>query len=307
MPTVSHEFSKENWEDFFGKFNGKKTEISIKPFYATSFDELIYGFKNNNLDAVYINAAIFLELKKYAKEKEDFNISELLVHQYSELESRNNRAVLLTTSDSEYISDTKNNRITFTDKKSMTGYIIPNTYLKSKMPKNTKIENWFSKIDYSLTKDQAVSNLIKKNKTDIIAIDSLTLKKIAENNQDYNSKCKILWRSQPLPENLFCMINFSKKKIDENIDTEASSDVKKKYNEKVADYMNVIRNFKDIVYKRNKEITKYNLLSKNLMVFEAVTNEYKDKLTKLDKYLSNNKQSQHNINILMQMETKNVK
>jgi len=307
MPSVSHEFCKEKWNTFFEQFNGEKTEITVKPFYATSFDELIYGFKNNNLDIIYINAAIFLELQEATKQQDNVDVANLLIHKYSDLETRNNRSVLLSTADSEYISDTEGKRITFTDKKSITGYIIPYKYLTSKMPKNKTIENWFSKIDYSLTKDQAVLNLIKKNKTDIIAIDSLTLKEIAENHKNYNNKCKILWRSQPLPENIFCMNMINKKLIDVHIDTYEDAKKKEKFNKKSDNYMNVIYNFKSIIYKNNKKTLKYNVLSKQLMLFETPTNQYKEKLEELNKYLKNNKKKQENVNILMQTGKSNVK
>ncbi len=254
-PTLSEKYNKEKWDKYFKYLQSKG--INFTPCYTNSYEDAIQGFLHNSLDLIYVNPITFLKLKEpeYIKSKESI-IENLFMHTLDPEDKAGNRGILITlkTSNMHFISHTKNMRITFTDKNSMFGYIIPEMFLREKL--NVKLDDWFSKVEFSITKDQALMNLIK-GYTDVIAIDALTLRNLLETKSIDEKTIQIIWLSQIFPENLLC--------INKNY----------KHKEKLKKILHSA-----IIFYKSQHITKGNRI-----IFNEPDYGYKKSLKTLTKYL----------------------
>jgi len=200
IPEVSKGTSRKEWEKFFESLSGE-TDYVIQPYYANSSEEAMRGFSSGSLDMLYVNAALFLELKK------NKSAEALLYHKMPDEQKNKNRAALVSSGELKYISETKGLRISFTDRYSITGYMVPFKYLKDKL--RTEPDKWFAEVSYTSNEQQAIEKL-RKGETDIIAVSLLTLDSfLAEAGKDSDLRWAALWVSFQLPEPVICVSSAS--------------------------------------------------------------------------------------------------
>jgi phosphate/phosphite/phosphonate ABC transporter binding protein len=191
---ISRQYAEKEWSLFLEKFE-KETSFRIVPYYAESYENAIKGFKSGSLDLLYINAGIFLDLKK------QYNVVPLAFHKYSERENKMNRSVIISDGSTEFIRDSIGKKITFVDKYSLDGYKIPRKYLEKKLREPP--EKWFSNISFAHTSRKALE-MLKKGDTDISALNLLYFDEIVKNRPELKGEYKIIWMSSRLPEPLIC-------------------------------------------------------------------------------------------------------
>ncbi len=170
----------------------------IKPCFSNSYAEAVAGFIHGSLDMILINPAYYLQLKR------EHNARILAVQKYSPEEKNYNHAVLLSARPIRHINLTRGLRLSYSNRYSMTGYLVPQRYLALQLPQPPG--QWFSRISFAESFEHAFEDLLA-GKADLIAVDLYWLK----NNLKYREKAAalhILWTSQALPESLIC-VSFS--------------------------------------------------------------------------------------------------
>jgi len=205
LPDVSQKYSREFWSNFIDDFSDEGKGFIAETYIAHSYGELLTGFINGSLDMIYVNPATFHKLD------EENELVSIACQRFSEEDMDRNRCVLVTNRDVEFINQTKGLRLTFVDKFSLSGYIIPFHSL-SKALAPVKISDWFSEITYAPTKSQAFVNMIN-GETDIVATDRLALMRIIDYLQYSDAELAELWISRTMPESLLCC---TKKFADDN-------------------------------------------------------------------------------------------
>ncbi len=216
--SIVQQYGKNKIIEYFKSF--EKFDLYIQPCFILKHTVLLNAFLNDSLDYIYINpAAYYLNILKKNKnastQKDDFEI--VLVHSLKEDRNHYRPIILSRTEKDEngkikiehLIPDTKGKRLTFTEQGSMTGYIMPKLILENELPET--LEKWFAKIEFSLTMEQALLNLIEK-RTDVIALDSLILKKFLQQKKYQDIKVTMLSFTETLPENIICTKKSSNEK-----------------------------------------------------------------------------------------------
>ncbi len=238
-PALSEKYNRGKWDKYFKYIKSKG--INFIPCYTKTYDDAIQGFLHNSLDLIYVNPIIYLQLTKNKSiDTKECLVEKLFMHDLEEKDKTGNRAVLISLKKSpiNFISSTKNKRITFTDKNSMFGYIIPQNFLKKNI--NEKLDDWFEQIDFSITKDQALMNLIRGD-TDIIAIDALTLRNLLDEKGLDEKIIHIVWLSQTFPSHVLCI----------NKNYEHKKELKKILMDAISFYNKNIKNKKIILHEPN--------------------------------------------------------
>lgn len=196
LPVISKKASEELWTPFLQELRDEH-QITIEPYFANAGEEIIAGFKNDVLDVLFVNSAIYLKLKD---ESDNLRV---LGYQRDVGRREGDVAALVTLGDRpRFISKTENMSITFTNKHSVTGYIAPYAQLSQKLPRPP--EKWFSKISFAGTDHQAVLDLMQ-GKTDIIAVEYNTLKEIMKSNNFQESDLRVMWLMRNLPPMVVCI------------------------------------------------------------------------------------------------------
>ena len=254
IPEISKGTSRKEWEKFFESLSGE-TDYVIRPYYANSTEEAMSGFSSGSLDMLYVNAALFLELQK------NKSAEALVYHKMPDEQKNKNRAALVAKGKLKYISDTKGLRISFTDRYSITGYMVPFKYLRDKL--RTAPDKWFSEISYTGNEQQAIEKL-RRGETDIIAVSLLTLNFfLVEAGRDSDLKWSAMWVSFQLPESLICV-------------SSASPFLK-------SEALNKLKNFLwNASKKRQQEGQSFNIMS---LAFEPVGFAYNERLEALRKFM----------------------
>ena len=238
-------------ENFF-KVAGKHGSFELEPCYTASYNEAISGFIHGSLDLLYINPAYYLYLKK------NYNADIVAFQLYSKQEMEYNHAVLLSIKPFGHLAETRGKRISFSNKYSMCGYLVPERHLRNNITE--PLETWFSKIDFSGS-DQYSLDALLKGETDIIACDLLSL--IHNTTYKKNArKLHLMWISQKLPESLICV---SAKSMESDF-----------YNRKS------LVELGNSLWQLSRRETLYN---RNSMNFEPPHFEYMKELDKLEKFL----------------------
>lgn len=194
VPEISVKRSIDEWDVFFKRFENER-KFKIQPYFAASSEEAIDGLKYGSLDMLYTNAGVYLMLKK------TMNAQAVAYQNLGADEKEQNRAVLIAAKEFRFLPQLQEKRLTFAEKNSLSGSIVPSYYLmnKLKMP----LKSFFPEISYSVSHKNAIETL-KAGKTDVIATNlfkyNLILKEFPELNGSYN----IVWMSQVLPSPLIC-------------------------------------------------------------------------------------------------------
>lgn len=254
IPEISKGTSRKEWEKFFESLSGE-TGYVIQPYYSNSCEEAMSGFVSGSLDMLYVNAALFLELKKGE------SAEALLYHKMPDEQKNKNRAALVSKEKLKYISDTKGLRIAFTDKYSITGYMVPSKYLRDKL--KTEPDKWFAEVNYTGNEQQSLEKL-RRAETDIIAVNLLTLENfLAGEGRDADLKWSAIWVSFQLPEPVICV-------------SSASPFLK-------SEALNKLKIFLwNASKKRHQEGQSFNMMS---LAFEPVDFAYNERLDTLRKFM----------------------
>jgi ABC-type phosphate/phosphonate transport system substrate-binding protein len=262
-PEVSKKACEEKWSIFFDRFKDSK-RFKLTPYYANSYEEAIKGFVYGSLDLLYINAAVFVRLKREQQAKA------LVYHIIPEEEKDYFRSALVAQTQFEFFNQTEDCRLAFTNRNSMTGGIVPLRYLEGRL--NKPLNKWFSKIDYSMTEVQGLDMLTNK-KTDLLAINLLFLREYLEKEGKANRNYKIIWVSGQLPEPVIC-VNKKSKYYDSPL----------------------LKEFQNMLFDLYRERVRFNRLS---LLFEPVNYDYNNRLIKLEKFLYEDKNKKSSKSILM--------
>ncbi len=186
---------EDAWTNFASDFS-RKYGCALKPYFASSSEELASGLINGSLDLVYMDAANFLELNGRAKLKLWF------YHRLAKRELDRLRAVLVCVKDIPHISESKGLRLSFSGRNSMTGHIVPGRFLDEKLP--AKAKDWFSSITTAPDEDAAFAALLS-GRADVVAACAISLDSLDERlSKEQIERMKTLWISMPLPENVLC-------------------------------------------------------------------------------------------------------
>ena len=269
LPDVSQKYSERYWHDFIKLFADDSDGFIVEPYIAHSYSELLTGFSNGSLDIIYVNPATYQTLNENGG-------LELLACQRLTVEGRDkNRSILITNKEIEFLNQTRGLRLTFVDKFSLTGYIIPyNSLVKSLSP--TKLSDWFSEISFAPTKSQAFNNMIN-GETDIVAIDKLSLLKIMDYLQYSDTNLKELWVSRTVPGSVLCC-----------------------YKSFAETNENFLKKFRAII-QRSADANER--VSTKQISFELIESNYKyqEQLKSLKKYIENLKSGRKRSNVLMKI------
>lgn len=196
LPDVSKKISRKFWSSFLQLFRASGHDFVIEPYIAHSYAELLSGFTNGSLDLIFVNPTTYEQLNS------EYDLTSIACQRFNQADREKNRCVLLTNRNVEFLNQTRDLKMTFVDKFSLTGYIIPQATLKNKMAP-TPLDKWFSEIIYAPTKSQAFIDMLE-GETDIIATDRLSLSLIINHLQCGESNLTELWVSRPVPESILC-------------------------------------------------------------------------------------------------------
>jgi phosphonate transport system substrate-binding protein len=176
-----------------------ETGIHVSIYLAKNYANLAQAVKDKKVDFVFLSALSFVKLEKESQ------LQVLLKHVWQEPFYY---SVLLTSKGSGFksVQDLKGKKIAFVDKRSTSGYLYPKVMLK----KNKISENFFAEVRYSASHNESVALLNKKMVDGIFVFaDSADGKKSAWNKftevTDLNSQPEILWVSEPIPNDPFCV------------------------------------------------------------------------------------------------------
>jgi len=266
VPDISKAHSEKEWETFLDVFKDEKS-FKIRPYFANSYDEAIKGFIAGSLDMLYINPAVFIDLKN------QYNAKALVYRRFPKREKDKNRSALIAREGVKYIDDTKGLRISFTDMSSLTGYIMAEHYLKEKLQVN-KLTDWFSEVSFSGSEYLSFEKF-KDKSTDIIAVNLMDLAEYSKvSGEDAKATTLVpFWISMALPEHLICLSSASKYY---------------KNNEFLENFKNTLWMDSKKVYQRSE------MIDGNLVTFEPVDYNFNEKLENLRKFLENPRNLLHN-------------
>lgn len=267
VPDISKAHSEKEWETFLDVFKDEKS-FRIRPYFANSYDEAIKGFIAGSLDMLYINPSVFIGLK------DQYNAKALVYRRYAKYEKDKNRAALITKEGVKYVDDTKGLRISFTDKSSLTGYVMPERYLRDKLQID-KITDWFSEVTFSGNEYLSFEKLLDGS-TDVIAVNSMNLAAYSKASGEGSKTTLIqLWISIALPEPMICLSSASKYYKNEEF----------------------LENFKNTLWMDSKKVHQHSeFISSSVMTFEPVDFNFNEKLENLKKLLENPVNLLHNNN-----------
>jgi len=195
VPEISKKRSIEEWDIFFKRFENE-ADIKLIPYFASSSEEAVNGLTYGSLDMLCTNPGIYIELKK------KINSEAVAYQKLSGEEKEKNRSVLVAKANIRYLSQTKGQKLTFTEKNSLSGYIMPSIYLKGKLQEPP--EKWFSSISCTASYKNAIE-MLKKNQTDIIAVNFMKYTQIIKDFPELDGTYSIVWMSPVLPASLICM------------------------------------------------------------------------------------------------------
>lgn len=251
---LDHPEDRKVVDDFFREI-GSQGEFELRPCYSSSYGEAVAGFIHGSVDLLVINPACFLMLR------EKFNAKVLVRQRFSQSENAYNHSVLMTTHKIGSILDTKGMRITYKDRYSMGGYLVPSHHIANQL-RDTAPEKWFKSISFSDADHLSLKSLLE-GKTDIIAVDLLSL----VNNELYREnarKINMFWISPGLPETVIC-VSFQSEYF-----------AKTELLQKISSTLWALSR-RDPVFNRNS------------MFFEPVDYKFEGELKKLDDYLKSSK------------------
>jgi phosphate/phosphite/phosphonate ABC transporter binding protein len=276
VSSLSKENSRKKWSGFF-KYYNEDLGLPVKPYFANSTPEAVAGLENFSLDMLYINPAVFLLMNRTYG-----GFRPLLFHRMSLEQLQNNRSVLVTRRDIEFIEDSKGLKITFTERYSMAGYIVPDKYLKEKISPDYQ-DKWFSEVKFTEIPEKALEKLFN-GETDVVAINYSDFLDILNLEEKYRKKLKVIWMSIQLPENMICVNDWTpyydlrdlfiiRNKL-------SSQDIQREFE---------LNNLTDILNHLIKEAKMNPNRDKKLMFFEPVGFSYEQRLEKLKEFLYHTK------------------
>ena len=267
LPDVSQKYSHNYWRSFIAQFKDEEDGFIIETYIAHTYSELLSGFVNGSLDLIYVNPATYHQLES------EHELVPIASERLTEGDMDKNRCVLVTNKEVEFLNQTKGLRLTFVDKFSLSGYIVPYNSLMKSLSPNT-ISEWFSEISYAPTKSQAFINMIN-DETDIIATDRLALMRIIDYLQCSDSGFTELWLSRMMPEALLCCF--------------------KTFSDKNIAVMTAINN---VILKHSQKMKQVDSAK---IAFAPIENSYtyQERLSGLKKYIDNLKFGQKRSNVLM--------
>lgn len=195
LPLPSKSESRKVWEVLLRDYAARYKDVKLAPYYANNYEELLNGFLHGSLDLAYVNPEIYNELRQ------KMAVLPLVACQLFENDGEN-RAVLATVKDFHLLRQTKAVRMTFVDRHSLSGYLMPLNYIRDKT--GVPPERWFSQVSFAGTDAQAITDMIH-GQTDLVATDRNMLADCVARFSYPDLQLKTLWMSQrPIPPNLVC-------------------------------------------------------------------------------------------------------
>ncbi len=195
MPAHSEARSHAQWMPIATAL-AETTDIRLRPYYANTIEEAITGLTSKSLDVVKINPFLFRELEG------THGIIPLLTEGFRGGPESNRTVLVCRRGDAvQYVEDTRGLRLTLVDPRSLTGFVVPDTYLRGKLP--VEPEEWFSSVTFSGTHHQALINLLR-HETDVISVGNEPLRQSMQIEGHASETIRILWTSHAVPADVYC-------------------------------------------------------------------------------------------------------